>query len=278
VAPEIYGSGVTITKNIGLLRNTGVELIVGGQVVRSGLVTWDTRFSLSQRRDLLVKLGQGVQPFYVSGSVTVNPIGGLRIAPGYPLFGRWTRPILGYADANGNGALEPAEVQLGDTAVYVGATVPDYTAALSTTLSLGHGALTFDAELAHDAGVAQFNRPAQTLSRFTAGRQVPGTPLADQVRTIDLTTNFFSDYNWIETVATTRFSSLAVNYTVPMAWARRVGAQSLRIAVKGGNLGLWTNYRGIDPNVNAHGVGNKVNDTGVVPLPRTWQLQVNAVY
>ena len=87
-----------------------------------------------------------------------------------------------------------------------------------------------------------------------------------------------TDYNWIQTVNTLRFNSLAVRYAVPAVVARRLGAQTLSIAVQGGNLGLWTNYRGLDPNVNGFGTGNNVTDTGVLPQPRTWQLQVRATY
>jgi hypothetical protein len=87
-----------------------------------------------------------------------------------------------------------------------------------------------------------------------------------------------TDYLWIQTVNTLRFNSLSVNYRVPAAVARRLGAQTLNIAVQGSNLGLWTNYRGLDPNVNAFSTGNNVTDTGVLPQPRTWQVRVNASY
>ena len=54
-----------------------------------------------------------------------------------------------------------------------------------------------------------------------------------------------------------------MTYTVPAAVARRLGAQTLSVAVQGTNLGLWTNYRGLDPSVNARATGNSVTDTGV---------------
>src|SRR2546422_5165712 len=40
-------------------------------------------------------------------------LGEIRHVPGYPLFGYWDRPILGFQDANGNGNIEPSEVQVG---------------------------------------------------------------------------------------------------------------------------------------------------------------------
>jgi hypothetical protein len=69
-----------------------------------------------------------------------------------------------------------------------------------------------------------------------------------------------------------RFNSLAISYNVPGVIARGLGARALTVALQGTNLGLHTNYRGLDPNV---GFGS---DPGIVPEPRTWQLRVNANY
>ena len=90
------------------------------------------------------------------------------MAPGYPLFGRWSRPILGYADANGNGVLEDQEILVGDTAVYVGQTLPNYTAHLHTTVALWRGAVAVSAGFLYEDGLAQRNEVWQQLSRLLA--------------------------------------------------------------------------------------------------------------
>jgi len=274
VAPSVYGNSVTITKNIGLTRNTGLELALGADVIRSGPVTWQTNLTLSQRRDVLVRLAPGVEPFYTSSAGN-----GIRMAPGYPLFGRWSKPILGYADANGNGVLEREEIQVGDTAVYVGPTLPNYDATVSTTLSLWRGAVTVNAGFTYQDGFSQRNEVARQLATFSRGQQDPTAPLAEQAAMADLETgNLTTDYNYIQTVNTFRFNTLGVSYRVPALVARRLGAEQLSLSLQGANLGLWTNYRGLDPNVNAFGTGNGVTDTGILPQPRTWQLQIRATY
>ncbi len=282
LAPSIYGDGVTILKNIGVTRNTSFELTASADLVRSGSMIWQTRLGLASRRDMLIKLAPGVEPFYSSPNSTSQADGGIRVAPGYPLFGRWSRPITGYADGNGDGVLQQREIQLGDTAVYVGSTAPNYEATFGTTVSLWHGAVAIDVNFSHQGGLSQRNETALRLAPFSAGRQLSGTPLQDQVATIDLTSRiggaYWSDYNWVQTVSTTRFETFSVTYAVPTALARRLGAQRLSVSLQGGNLGLWTNYRGIDPNVNAFGTGNNVTDTGILPQPRRWQLRVNATY
>ena len=121
-------------------------------------------------------------------------------------------------------------------------------------------------------GVSQFKAIGKDLASFTRGRNDPEASFAEQLagRALPFTN--------IQTVSTTRINSLAITYTVPAAVARRVGARNLRVAVQGRNLGLWTNYRGLDPNVNAISQGNGLIDRATLPLPRTWQVRINASY
>lgn len=271
-------NSTAILRNIGRIRNTGLEFTVDAQLLRSAPVSVSTQLLVSQNRNVVVRLGRGVEPFYIQGDAQN---GGLRVAPGYPLDGRWSKPILGYADANGNGVLESSEILVGDTTVYVGATLPNYTANLATTVSLWRGAVQVSGGFLYDDGLSQKNELVRQLAPFSAGWNVPGTSIAEQATVADLTTGAFSysDYNWIQTVSTLRFNSLSVIYAVPQAVARRLGAERLSIAVQGTNLGLWSSYRGgLDPNVNAFPTGNSVTDTGVLPQPRTWQVRVNAAY
>lgn len=270
--PSVYGRDVTILENIGVIRNTGLETTLGAQLLRTDPITWGVQFAVSQQRNEVVQLGPGVESFYTE--TTPNLSGGIRVAAGYPLFGRWAKPILGYADTNENGVLEREEVLLGDTAVFVGGTLPNYTANLSTTVSLLRGALAVSAGFLYEDGMTQRNEIARDLSSFSRGWNVEGASLEAQAATIDADT----EYNWIQTVSTLRFNSLAVTYNVPIPIAQRFRARALSLSLQGVNLGIRTNYRGLDPHVNAHATGNNVTDTGVLPRPRTWQLRLNATY
>ena len=272
LAPSVYGDFVTVLENIGVIRNTGFEASLGAQVLRTDPITWGLQLAVSQQRNEVVRLGAGVEPFYTEGAAGGE--GGLRVAAGYPLFGRWTRPILGYADANDDGVLERNEVLLGDTAVFVGGTLPDYTANLSTTVSLMRGMFSVTAAFQYEDGMTQRNEVAQRLSVFSSGWNDSTASLDEQAATMNAAT----EYNWIQTVSTLRFNSLAVTYNVPSRMAQRVGARALSVSMQGTNLGIHTNYRGLDPNVNARATGNGVTDSGVLPRPRTWQLRVSATY
>lgn len=274
VAPSVYGRGVSILENVGTIRNAGFELTLGIEPVRSERVTWQSQLHLSRNRNIVVELGPGVEPFYTSSTTSGGQVvSGVRVAPGFPLFGRWNKPILGYADANGNGRLEPHEVILGDTAVYVGGTLPEYSASLHSTVSLFRGALSVSASLQFEDGMSQRNQVASQLAPFSRGWNDPSATFAEQLAVADP-----SGYTWNQTVNTLRLQSMSVRYHVPTRIAQRLGANSLNISLQGTNLGLWTNYSGVDPNVNARPFGNDLIDTGVLPMPRTWQIRVSTTF
>jgi TonB-linked SusC/RagA family outer membrane protein len=273
--PSVYGLGVVDMRNIGEVVGAGSNFTISAQPVRLDRVAWSTSFTLSQDRGHVVRLGAGVQPFYqvVTTGLDGNPDGGIRIAAGYPLTSRWIKPIIGYADANGDGVLEPNEVLLGDTAVYVGNTLPDYQASASSTLSLLRSALVITADLNYAAGGMQRNETAVLLAKFSRAWNDPRSTIDQQAAAYPT-----SEYPWMQTVNTLRLNSVGVTYNLPPLAARRIGAKSFGISLLSGNVALWTNYHGLDPNVNAFTTGNNVVDTGIIPMPRTYQLRANATY
>src|SRR5262249_35126895 len=145
--PPSVDSGGTVRTNIGNILNTGMELTVGLTPVRQSMVTWGMQLNYSRNRNELLKLGPGVLP---------NPEMGL--VEGYPVRSRWARPIVGFADQNGDGVLQPAEVQVGDSMVFVGRLYPNYTASLHTNLALLGGAVGISASFNYEAGASQVDQ------------------------------------------------------------------------------------------------------------------------
>lgn len=131
----------------------------------------------------------------------------------------------------------------------------------------------FSVGVLYENGMVQRNELGRRLAPFSRGANDPDAPLHEQAMFFDNV-----DYMWTQVVNTLRFNSLSVQYQVPTHWAQRLGARALSIAVQGSNLGLHTNYRGLDPNVNARVSGNGVSDNGVLPEPRVWQIRINANY
>ena len=118
----------------------------------------------------------------------------------------------------------------------------------------------------------QQNALIRTNDVFSRALNDPSTPLGEQAAMAALDR---SDYGTLQTVNTLRFNALAVTYRPPTRFAQRLGASGMSVSLQGTNLGLRTNYRGKDPDVNLHSTGNAVEDTGVLPEPRSWQMRVN---
>jgi TonB-linked SusC/RagA family outer membrane protein len=268
VAPSVYGT-TSILENIGDVRNTGIEGTLSTQFLRTDLVAWSAAFNLTRNHNLVTRLGPGVVPFGTNDA---------RVVAGYPLFSRWAKPILAYTDANHDGIIEPDEVLVGDSLVYLGTSEPDYEVGLATQVALFRAAITVSANFGYQAGLTQLNTTITTGGQliFSPGAADPHAPFREQAAIAALGT---TDYGLYQTVNDFRFSSLSVAYRVPakiVHWLLR--ASSLSVALQGTNLALFTNYKGKDPNVNGYPTGNQVADFGTVPQPRIWQISVHASY
>lgn len=268
VAPSVAGFRTFFT-NIGVVQNTGAEVALSVEPVRARLATLRVGVNFSQNANQLLRLAPGQRPFSFND--------GSRIVPGYPLFGIWAKPVLGFADGNHDGIIDSSEVVVGDSAVYVGHAQPKYHASFPLSGSLLGGRVTVNATFDYQHGLTQFNQAAMNGagsyggSPFEHAANDPAAPLSEQAAIAALSR---TAYGVIQTVNVLRFNSLSVSTALSPRAAHFFGAASMSIALQGSNLGLHTNYRGIDPGVNAFGSGEGIADTGLLPAPRTWSFSV----
>jgi hypothetical protein len=274
VAPSVAGgafdgSNQQIAKNIGNIRNTGFEATISARLLDSPNLGWSVNANWGTDRNRVVSLLPGQLPLTtVSSPVT-------RVTPGYPLFGFWAKPISAYSDENSDGVIEPSEVRLADSLVYMGAPYPDYTMALSTTVTLLNGRLSINTGGDYTSGLTQYNGSANFLQLLV------NNPASTPIEQANVAGEYLSGagvattFDRFQTVNTLRWTSLSINYIVSPTIAHRFRASSMSIALQGSNLGLHTNYHGKDPDVNAYATGNQSMDTGQLPQPRTWSLRVS---
>ncbi len=262
--PGSVNGGGSVVTNIGNIKNTGIEMTLSMAPIRMPQLRWSADLSFSSNRNRLVQLGQGVDP---------NPAMGL--VEGYPVSSRWARPIVGIADDNGDGVLQPEEIQVGDSMVYMGRLYPNYQLTLYTNVELFNGALGLTAGFDHVAGQTQIDQTTENNWVLARPLVDPTAALTDQAAVLAVTR---TNYGLIQTLSTFRFNSFSVTYRPPTWVARLFRAQTFNVHLQGGNLGLWTNYRGKDPNVSAWSPGETIVDTGQLPMPRTWQLSLDMSY
>jgi hypothetical protein len=280
VAPSVMANGTgvfSIQKNIGVIRNTGVEVTVSATPVQSRALGWTVGANFSKNDNVVERLNKGQLPIILNFGSPVQS----RVQAGYPLFGEFVRPILAYADANHDGIIGPGEVRYGDSLVYVGQPDPNYQVNVTNDVSLLRGQLSVHTSFAYENGLTQYNDGICGTRAFNSLPNAPNTPLATQAAVVaagcvagGVTT---SPIGLVQTVSTFRFQSLSVNYVVPrrlVSWTR---VPRMSVALQGNNLGLHTNYRGKDPDVNAFSAvsaGDQTKDNGQIPEPRTWLLRI----
>ena len=280
VAPSATGLS-SMSTNIGVIRNTGTELTANATILESRALSWNVGVNLSNNNNLMVRLNKGQQIIQTSTGYAQT-----RVVPGYPLFGLWAQPIASFVDANHDGIIENNEIILKDSSVYVGQPNPKYQLNLSTGVTILNGRLSANATFAYENGLTQNNQGACNSFAFLSAANATGTPLSTQAAIVaagNCVPSFLdvgsasTSIGMIQTVNTFRFNALSVNYEVPRAIASWFRVPRMSLALQGSNLGLYTNYRGKDPNVNAFStvIGrDETLDLGQLPEPRTWWLKL----
>jgi hypothetical protein len=197
--------------------------------------------------------------------------GPTQLVAGYPLFGLWQRPVLSYKDVNGDGILEYNEIAFGDTAVFMGQPYPTANFTYTNDFIFLRGALRLRVAVDQVVGVSNTFNSLQLDARARFDRSAS---LADQAAMMQagLGGGFMSPANMV------RLNEVSLTYDIPAKIAQRLfRTRAVSVTLAGRNIRWWTNYRGLDPNVDTSGaLGDTTNDNGLgVPQPRQVTLRIS---
>jgi TonB-linked SusC/RagA family outer membrane protein len=257
--------------NIGSVQNRGWEGAVDVRLIESPTVTVAVSANGSINSNTLLSLAPGV-------SVNAQPQLWSQV-PGYPLYGWWDRPILGFNDANHDGIIEPGEVQIAATPQFMGPTTPTRQLTLGGTVTLLGRVLSISTLLDHRGGYVE---PVYSLiygCLFANNCQAvndPKTPLEDQARAVAAIG--FNTGPYTVSGAFWRWRELSMTANLPARTARLVGARNVSVTVSGRNLALWTRFPGVDPEGTINPGTNLSGESLSAPASRYWLLRVNLGY
>jgi TonB-linked SusC/RagA family outer membrane protein len=241
VAPSLAGLQ-TRFENIGNIQNKGLELVYNQKVVDRSSVAVDFMFTGSTNKNQMTKLAPGVSAIFTGNRNTQ------RNEPGYPLFGLWSQTYT-YADANNDGILALSEMTFSDSATFVGATYPTREVAFSPSIELFNRKLRLSGQVDSKWGYKKFNNTLRHRCQGGAscrGLYDKSAPLEEQAAALAVNQrNVF--YGMFEDGAFTRFREASVAYELPTSLAARVRASRLSLILTGRNLGVLTDYTGVDP-------------------------------
>lgn len=270
-------------ENLGAVRNSGIEATLSFSITPADVIGFDISLSGSHNTNELLDLG---------GVPTIGG-GNVRQAEGYPLFGYWDRPIRSFRDIDGDGVIEwntdPTlrEVVVGDTAEFLGYSIPRNELTFNLGINLFRDRLRIGTLLDYRGGFKQNN--FTEYFRCTSGAannclaiNDPTAPLWEQARAIAARTSGLAPIGagataagYIEDASFLKFREFTVTYLAPDSWARALRATRMSFTVAGRNLKTWTDYTGIDPELNGNGASDSPIDFLTQPPITFWTFKVN---
>ncbi|MFO7998131.1 MAG: TonB-dependent receptor [Bacteroidales bacterium] len=272
----------SITSNIGELENKGVELSISSVNLQSADLEWITRLNLSHNRNQVLSLYKD-QPLdnlgRGSNSVRVGePMG---IFFGYRSLG--VDPSTGemvFDDVNGDGLINA------DDRVKIGDPNPDLTGGLTNNLRYKQFDLSVFLQFSYGNDIFNGNRlyiesmkgsDNQSIAILDRWRQPGDRTHVPRVTETDPNNNNRISSRFIEDGSYLRVKNLTLSYSLKRETAEKLRIRSARIYVSGQNLLTFTNYSGMDPEVNYAGADNLRIGTDFFTHPhaRTVSLGIN---
>jgi TonB-linked SusC/RagA family outer membrane protein len=272
ILPLSNGQSEQRFENLGRVKNAGFEYQLNAQLFDVRQASFQLLLNGSTQSNKLINLGNGIDPIRFNDSHQ-------RHQDGYPLGGYWQVPITSYADLNkdgmisrincpdNNGTANPqdpsgpaCEVQLGDTAVYLGSPFPKTEISVTPTLTL-YKIVTLRALFDHRGGqkLLNLNGHFRCVSfGICPEANSANTPLDDQAAYIAGLMG--TDAGYVQDASFTKLREVSVAFGVPDRLVSRFGFNGARLTFAGRNLHTWTKYKGIDPEINENGGANFSTD------------------
>ncbi len=272
-------------RNVGELTNRGVELTLSSVNVQRPTFNWNTRLLFARNRNRIERLNQASDTLtfeYLNAVIEGQPIGVflgrvyprdangrvLRLGPnGIPVNARDTlRNADGTIVRNQDGSVATVFRRR-----IIGDPNPDFTASLQNTFNVRGVELgvLFDGRFGNQVAnftrrSAEFFGAAPTAGAEARGDTIAGTFSRNTERNL-LWEEFIEDGSFV------KLREVALGYRFRGRVARALGTRDLGVRVAGRNLYTWTDYGGIDPEINLFAASTVARgvDFATTPIPRT---------
>lgn len=270
----------TVTRNVGEMKNSGVELTVNAIPVRNNNLRWDISFNTALNKNKVTKLvsdiiaepfirkqGYDYQTYYTRGWAGVDP------ANGNPLWYRDSSMTTTTSNIN-----QAARFRMDKSAtpkVFGGFTntLTFKGISIEAQMYYSFGAYAYDQWgfiTYGDGAFPQLNKGQRQLNRWQKAGDVADAP--KYIYNNGTSSNAVSS-RYIYSADYIRLSNLTVGYDFNNALLRKLNVSSLRFYVRGSNLFTWTKDKDLpfDPEQGITGI----NDLQV-PIVRSITIGINA--
>jgi TonB-linked SusC/RagA family outer membrane protein len=286
------------TENVGSMRNSGVEVMLSGDIVRSDKFTWTLGGNFATVKNRVLDLGP-VNEILIGGAGSVGTAGIVKPGEsigsyyGYRVLGVWQQgdDFTGYpaavkpgdfkyADGSGNKTSDAADREV------LAKSVPSFTYGFNTTFRYGNVSLAAFMEGSYGASILN-SAAVDTYFPFSFRRNRLAEPLLNRWTPENPTNKYPSFLNptsqggqqlvnsrTVEKSSYLRMQSVRLNYNINVNKA----IKRIQVFVTGQNLFTITNYTGVDPAANSvpGSNGNVVKiDYSAYPFVRTYMIGAN---
>ncbi|HEU4556440.1 MAG TPA: SusC/RagA family TonB-linked outer membrane protein [Longimicrobium sp.] len=258
-------------QNIGEISDRGIEAALSANLVRRGGFNWDARLAYAADRNKVEQLRTSADTLvfeYLNAVIEGEPVGVF-------VGGVYQR------DANGQIVLTngvPRRLRESNGAIArrkLGDPNPSWTASLNNNFTIGRNlelGILFDGRFGND--VANFTRRIQDFFGLSActeqeirGELATGWCTQNGERHL-IYEAFVEDGSFI------KLREASASYRFEGGWVERIGAESVALRVAGRNLHTWTDYSGVDPEVNLFSGSTVARGVDFVTTPIPRQLSV----
>jgi TonB-linked SusC/RagA family outer membrane protein len=265
-----FGAATNIWLNLpGVVKNKGLEVSLNFQAIpKKRKFGWDINYNMTFLKNRMTNFDEIVNTGGVNGQGLTGAYA-QTIQEGYSLF-TWKMPVfLGY-DGNGN-----TRLAFDGSDQFVGSALPKFTAGLTNNFSLNRWNLSIF--LNASTGFYVYNNTANALflkgSVKTAHNATyeAGFSPENPFNIGSVSTRFLEKGDFL------RLSNVNVSYLFALRNNKVI--KSLSMFASGQNLALWTDYSGLDPEVNVDhnlgGVPSRGFDYAGYPKARTFTVGIN---
>lgn len=274
-------------QNIGVLTNTGIELALSTINLARPSLTWRSRLIYAANRNRIERLtassdtiivgylnavveGQPIGVFY--GGVYQRDANGNRIhrdtTIGATLYRNMPRRLRDSVMVGGVVTSRPLANRI------IGDPNPDFTLALLNTFELPRGielSVLLDGRFGNDVAnftrrITEFFGADKNIEKEITGDTTAFTYARNPVGRINIYEEYIEDGSFV------KLREVALSIPISAALVSRIGATGATIRLAGRNLHTWTDYTGLDPEVNLFSESTVARgvDFATLPLPRTY--------
>lgn len=272
----------SIQRNEGGMTNKGFEVAISSKNFVKKF-QWSTDFNISFNRNKLSKLE--LQPVYYGGQTSdflhenaVRNVAGRSLGGFYGYISDGVDSETGelmYRDLNGDGKITSTDK------TYIGDPNPDFTFGMTNTFSYkninlsifiqgSYGNDIYNASRIETEGMYDGkNQSTRVLKRW----RVPGQHTSMPKAGFDLKNSSY----FVEDGSYLRVKDITLSYNVQSNFLKKLGINKLQPYFTATNLLTWTNYKGIDPEVNQWGNSGAIQgiDWGTYPHSKSFVFGIN---